>query len=125
MTTKEQIQDVIQTLNRYRYRTISLDELLEIPHYDRMRAVDRAIVTVEFNEEQPTRYRNPDNPAILDALNELRNLLSYQNFDEQAAENAERSSPRQRNNFHFFSIPKCQPKSVFVRRWVEGTEPIP
>lgn len=96
MTTKEQIQDVIQTLNLYGYRRISLDELLEIPHYDRMRAVDRAIVTVEFNEEQPMRYRNPDNPAILDALNELRDLLPYQNFDEQEAERREvKPSPTQ------------------------------
>lgn len=94
MTVKEQIRDVLQDLARHGYRAITLDELLGKPHSDRMKAVDRAIQTVEFNEGQPTHYRNPNNPAILDSLTKLRDLLTLQNFDEKAAECREvKSSP--------------------------------
>ena len=93
MTVKEQIRDVLQDLVRYGYRDIALDELLEERYSDRIKAVDKAIETVEFNESQPTRYRNPNNPAILDCFTELQHLLTQQNFDEKKAESREVKSP--------------------------------
>ncbi len=93
MTVKEQIQDVIQDLVRHGYKDIALDELLKKPHSDRMKAIDKAIETVKFNESQPTRYRNPNNPAILDCFTKLRHLLTQQNFDEKKAESREVKPP--------------------------------
>lgn len=93
MTVKEQIQDVLQDLVQHGYREIALDEMLKKPHLDRVKAVDKAIETVEFNEGQPTRYRNPNNPAILDSLTKLRHLLPLQNFDEKKAERREIKPP--------------------------------